>query len=158
MIVIADSSALVALSMCQCLPVLEQLFNEIKVPEAVFKEVCILEKPEAATLESWLKYRVCTVSLSKYNLVRADNLGQGEREAIALYLAESAELLIIDDARAKRIAYLNGLEVMGSMGVLLLAKRKGLIKHIRSLLEILENTDIHLSHAVVQKVLNLANE
>ncbi len=35
MIVIADSSALVALSVCQCLPVLEQLFGKVKVPEAV---------------------------------------------------------------------------------------------------------------------------
>ncbi len=41
MIVIADSSALVALSACQCLPVLEQLFGEVKVPEAVFGEVCV---------------------------------------------------------------------------------------------------------------------
>ncbi len=49
------------------------------------------------------------------------NLGAGKQEAIALYMELSADLLIIDDARAKKSAYANGLEVMGSVSVLLLA-------------------------------------
>ncbi len=54
MIVIADSSALIALSICNCLPILEPLFGEIQVPTAVFKEVCIPGKPEAEILRTWL--------------------------------------------------------------------------------------------------------
>ncbi len=39
MIVIGDSSALVALSICEALPLLKSLFEKIYVPEAVYKEV-----------------------------------------------------------------------------------------------------------------------
>ena len=46
MIVIADSSALVALSICHALPLLEILFEKVYVPEAVYKEVCIKGKSE----------------------------------------------------------------------------------------------------------------
>ncbi|KOR32157.1 hypothetical protein TI05_09025 [Achromatium sp. WMS3] len=58
MIVIEDSSALIALSICNCLPILEPLFGEIQVPIAVFKEVCIPGKPEAEILRTWLGSRV----------------------------------------------------------------------------------------------------
>jgi predicted nucleic acid-binding protein len=158
MIVIADSSALVALSVCQCLPVLEQLFGEVKVPEAVFEEVCVPGKPEAEALRAWLRDRVQTVSLSDYPISKAEGLGQGELEAMALYLALSAELLVIDDARVKKVAYLNGVEVMDSVGVLLLAKRRGYLSHIKPLLDILAASDIHLSDTVIQKALTLAGE
>jgi predicted nucleic acid-binding protein len=41
MIVVADSSALVALSVCDSLLLLDALFGEGKVPQAVYDEVCI---------------------------------------------------------------------------------------------------------------------
>ena len=44
MIVIADSSALVALSVCESLLLLDALFGEVKVPQAVYDEVCIGNK------------------------------------------------------------------------------------------------------------------
>jgi hypothetical protein len=61
----------------------------------------------------------------------------GELEAMALYQTVAADLLLVDDARAKKIAYLNGLETMGSVGVLLLAKRRGLISQLKPFLDIL---------------------
>lgn len=54
MIVIADSSALVALSVCEILHLLEPLFGEVKIPQAVFDEVNIANKPEAKTLKQFL--------------------------------------------------------------------------------------------------------
>lgn len=86
------------------------------------------------------------------------NLGAGEQEAIALYMELSADLLIIDDARAKKTAYANGLEVMGSVGVLLLAKQQGLINKIRPMLSLLAVSDIHLGADIIEKALKLAGE
>lgn len=90
--------------------------------------------------------------------MNATNLGSGEQEAIALYMELSADLLIIDDARAKKIAYANGLEVMGSVGVLLLAKQRGLINKTRPMLNLLAVSDIHLGANVIEKALKLAGE
>ena len=158
MIVIIDSSALVALSVCQCLPIVEQLFIEIRVPEAVFTEICVSGKPEAERLRKWLYNRVQVISLSDYHIIKADGLGRGELEAMALYLSLSADLLVVDDAHAKKVACLNGFEVMGSLGVLLLAKRRGLIYYIKPLVEILAQSNIHLSNTLIQRVLKMAFE
>ena len=86
------------------------------------------------------------------------NLGTGEQEAIALYMDLSADLLIIDDARAKKVAYANGLEVMGSIGILLLAKQRGQIDKIRPMLNLLAVSDIHLGSSIIEKALKLAGE
>ncbi len=54
MILIADSSALVALSVCDSLDLLDVLFREVKVPQAVFDEVSVNNKPESAALVQYL--------------------------------------------------------------------------------------------------------
>ncbi len=161
MIVIADSSALVALSACQVLPLLEILFEKVYVPEAVYKEVSIKGKSEADPLTEYLNTRTKSVRANKTQVINAANLGSGEQEAIALYMELAADLLIIDDARAKKTAYANGLEVMGSVGVvgvLLLAKQRGLINKIRPMLNLLAVSDIHLGSNIIEKALGLAGE
>ena len=158
MIVIADSSALVALSICQALPLLEILFKKIYVPEAVYKEISIEGKSEAEALTDYLSSRIKLVQTDKIQVMNTANLGSGEQEAIALYMELSADLLIIDDARAKKVAYANGLEVMGSVGVLLLAKQRGLINKIRPMLSLLAVSDIHLGSRIIEKALQLADE
>ena len=158
MIVIADSSALVALSICQTLPMIEPLLGEVFVPESVYQEVTIKNKPEAEALKDYLQSKVKKVNLNVYPIKNTVNLGSGELEAIALYIDLSADLLIIDDARAKKAAYANGLEVMGSIGVLLLAKERKLIKAIKPLLVLLNASDIYLSSRIIEKALELAGE
>lgn len=76
MIVVADSSALVALVICQCLHLLEPLFGEIKVPEAVFVEACVPKKPGADILRTGLHQRVQTVSLTNYPIIKSEGLGR----------------------------------------------------------------------------------
>jgi predicted nucleic acid-binding protein len=53
-LIVADSSALVALALCDCLPLLNQLFEEVKVPQTVFEEVVIKGKLSAETLRTYL--------------------------------------------------------------------------------------------------------
>ncbi len=117
MIVIADSSALVALAVCDVLHLLEPLFGNVRVPQAVFDEVNITNKPQAKVLQEFLADKVVPVSLAMVTIEKSSGLGKGELEAIALYKQESADLLLIDDARAKKTAYINNVEVMGSLGI-----------------------------------------
>ncbi len=116
MIVIADSSALVALSICDCLSVLDELFGEVKVPPAVYDEVCILGKAESKSLSTYLQDKVCDIS-TVIHIEKTNGLGKGELAAINLYKQLAADLLLIDDARAKKIAYINNVEVMGSSDI-----------------------------------------
>ena len=157
MIVIADSSALVALSVCDSLLLLDALFGEVKVPQAVYDEVCIANKAESQALKTYLAGKVCSATVITY-IEKSNGLGKGELAAIGLYKQLSADLLLIDDARAKNVAYLNNLEVMGSLGVLLLAKKKGLIVAIKPLLTLLRCSDIFISDHLLDQMLVIAGE
>jgi len=156
--VIADSSALVALASCGSLWVLNELFNEVKVPQAVFNEVIIANKPQAQTLRIYLADKVESVNLSQVVIKNADGLGKGELEAIALAMNLSADMLLVDDAKAKKVAFSHKIEVIGSMGILLLAKQQNLLDKLKPLIELLVNSDIYLSQRLVRHVLTLAGE
>lgn len=52
-------------------------------------------------------------------------LGVGEREAIALALESNAKRVLLDDGPARRLTVRLGLPVMGTGGVLLVAKQRG---------------------------------
>jgi predicted nucleic acid-binding protein len=158
MIVIADSSALVALAICEVLPLLEPLFGEIKVPQAVFQELNVTNKPQAQVLTQFLNDKITAVTLPITNIERSGGLGKGELEAIALYKQMAADLLLIDDARAKKAAYINNVEVMGSLGVLLLAKQQDLLTELTPLLNKLRNSDIFISDDLIERILIMANE
>lgn len=157
MILIADASPLIALSLCDQLHLLELLFDEIALPEAVFNEINIPDKPESAKIINFVRDKIRTVALSDF-IISVPSLGRGELEAMALYKKISADFLLVDDKKARQIALYNNIKVVGSIGVLLLAKRKGIVGKIRPYLDILHTSSIHLSLDLHQHALKLANE
>ncbi len=76
MLVIADSSALVALATCGALDILTLIYEDIRVPQAVFDEVAAPDKPQGVILSSFLAERVVSVDMSRWVLA-AGGLGQG---------------------------------------------------------------------------------
>ena len=70
----------------------------------------------------------------------------------------NANYLLIDDKRARKIAQLNGIPIMGSLGVLLFAKQRGLLKSIKPAIVTLQSSDIHFSDKLIEKALQLAGE
>lgn len=78
-------------------------------------------------------------------------LGLGEAEVILLAHRSEAELALLDDHRARCIAELAyGLKVRGTAGILVTAKREGLITSVRPLLEKMRLSGYHLSHRLVE--------
>lgn len=158
MIIIADSSALVAVATCQALDALDSLFGTVLVPTAVYDEVCAQGKPQASILKAYLSGKVHTIDLSQHKLQKTSGLGKGELEAMALYKAVSANVMLVDDQRAKKSAFANGLETMGSLGLLLLAKEEGLLHEITSRVRLLENSNAYLNPLLIEQVLQRAGE
>ncbi|WLE96291.1 MAG: DUF3368 domain-containing protein [Candidatus Electrothrix communis] len=157
MLIIADSSALVALALCDGLELLNRLFEQVRVPQAVYDEVIVEGKPAAQMLQNYLKGRVVPVPLENVVITGA-GLGRGEIEAMALYKSMRADYLLIDDNRARKVARLNHVRITGSQGVLLLAKHNGLISHVRPYFEQLRATDIWISDRLIDRTLALAGE
>lgn len=85
-------------------------------------------------------------------------LGQGEAEAIALAEQRQARLLLIDDARGRRIARSRGVRVTGVAGVLLAAKNRREVEAVAPLLRALSDAGYRLASPLLAKVLASAGE
>lgn len=88
----------------------------------------------------------------------ATDLGAGEREVLALGLETPDAIVVLDDAFARRVAETVGLHITGTLGILLSAKRVGLIASVTPLLEALKTQGFRLSPITRTAVLKLAGE
>lgn len=157
MLIVADSSALIALAACDGLNLLLELYDDIKVPEAVFAETVAPEKPQSDALGAFLAGRVIKVDTTRWVLA-AGGLGRGEIEAMALYKQLSADALLIDDQRARVIAEHNQIHCIGALGLLLMAKQQGRVSEIASYIQKLRQSSVYYGDALLDKVLKLAGE
>lgn len=152
--IIGDSSALIALAVVDKLELLEQLYENLYVPQAVYDEVTEVGRPQSDRLKQFLQVRVKVVDLNLTKL----GLGLGELEAITLYKELDADVLLIDDNRAKKYAVLNGVKVIGSLGILIKAKEEGYIDRVKPCLEDIMKSEVYISDKLIAKVLDICNE
>lgn len=157
MLIVADTSALIALATCDGLPWLEQLFGRLSVPRAVFDEATEDGKPQASKLKHYLSDKIIDTDLEGL-VIAAPGLGEGELMAMALYRQQAANYLLIDDLRARKVAQYNGMHIIGSIGVLVLAKNKQLIPEIKPYLHTIEHSEVYISDALIQQALKMAGE
>lgn len=127
------------------------------MPQAVYDEVVISDKPQAKLLAQFLTDRVIHIDTSRFILTIGD-LGQGEIEAMALYKASFADFLLIDDRRARTIAEANNIRCIGTLGILLYAKQKKHIVQVSPYVQILKDSPLHFSEILLEKVIQLAGE
>jgi len=88
----------------------------------------------------------------------ATDLGSGETAVLALALEITDAVVILDDAMARRHAQVLGLRLTGTLGVLLDAKREGLVTDVAPLLDDLQSLGFRLSGTTRDAVLRLAGE
>ncbi|MBI3460421.1 DUF3368 domain-containing protein [Candidatus Acetothermia bacterium] len=157
--IIADSSPLIGLSRINQLELLPKLFGSVLVPPVVVEELFSKghEKKgvEALRAATWLK----TQELKDPNTLKviSSTLDPGERAAIALAY-ESKEALLVDDLAARREAERLGIEIYGTLSVLLEAKVDGFIPALKPLVEALVQEGFWLSPKLIEDILREANE
>jgi predicted nucleic acid-binding protein len=157
--IIADSGPLIALARVGQLDLLPRLFQVVRIPEAVMREVtqgAAEGRPGASEVRSapWIEVvGVSAAATAGYELL----VDAGEAAAIALAKSEGG-LLLMDDDRGRRLAIRLGLAVKGTLGILIVAKRRGHIPTVRPLLEGLVANGIRLSVKLVEATLREAGE
>jgi len=85
-------------------------------------------------------------------------LDEGEAEAIVLALEVNADLVLLDDREARLQAKRLGIQVTGTLGILLRAKRLGLIESLKEELNKLKETGFHISKNLEKEILRIAGE
>ncbi|MCE4601657.1 MAG: DUF3368 domain-containing protein, partial [Desulfurococcales archaeon] len=115
------------------------------VPKAVAEEY-------GEPLPSWIG----VLEIKHKHLVQVlhEYLHRGEAEAIALAVELQGAVIALDDKKARRL----GLRVIGTLGILILAKKKGLISDLRGEIEKLVHTSFRLSQDVIQEALKKAEK
>ena len=157
MIIVADASPLVALTICDCLDALEQLFNEVKVSQTVYEEVIVGNKPGSDKLAAYLQGKIVGLNLDNY-IIGGDSLDKGELTSIALYKHLQADYLLIDEKAGRKVAKLNHVKIIGSLGVLIEAKQQGIIPLLKPHVEILRLSKAHFSDELLDYALVAAGE
>lgn len=149
--VISNSSPLIALEQIGHLHLLESLFGEVWVPSAVVNEVAM-----TVSLPPSIQLRPISNALAA--TVLKTTLGAGESEAITLALQEKARLIILDDRPARRMAESLGLTVMGTLGILSSAKKRGMISAVKPLIAALDQVHFHVAPELAHRVILDAGE
>lgn len=149
--VVSNASSLIALGHIAHIHLLQMLFSAVLIPPAVVRETA----PTVA-LPAWISERALTQPIGP-QILRA-SLGPGESEAISLALEVSARWVILDERPARRLAQALGLPVIGTLGVLLASKRRGLLPAVRPCVDALVDFGFHISPDLYNLVLADAGE
>lgn len=162
MIVISDSTPIISLIKIECLDVLEKLYKNIIIPKAVYNELIInvdyQDEIDIIKGCTFLEIKNVEENLSVLLLQRQLKLDFGESEAIVLANNINADLIIIDERKARRIAKDIGLKVTGTLGILVEAKQQGLIEELKPLLDKLIDNNIRISKKLYIEILNIVGE
>ena len=156
--IICNTTPLIALASIDSLKLLDALTEDWCVPEAVYKEAIVKDKPYSDVLLKFLKGKIQKVT--DMDAVKDLNIfiDSGEAEVIQLASELDAPLVIIDERRGRNIAKLKGLTVIGTVGLLLKAKERGLIEAILPLVQEMKSKNIHLSKELIEKIKELSGE
>lgn len=125
MIVVSDTTPLISFLKINKLDVLEKLFAEVLIPQAVFNELIVDERfrLEAELIKSkkFITVKPINNPESVSILKRATGLDQGESEAIVLADELKADLLLMDEAKGRNVSTQMEIKIMGTIGILMAA-------------------------------------
>ncbi len=153
MSVVSDTTAITTLLKAGQCRLLQELFDRVFVPQAVWDELMDFHRE----LPDFVELR--PVRHPGQRLPGMETLGRGEAEAILLAKELSARLLVIDDLKARMTAKRLNVPCIGLVGVVIQAKRLGKISSVRDLLKIIETKGgLYLSDSVFAEALRLADE
>jgi predicted nucleic acid-binding protein len=152
---IVNASPLLSLARIGHMHLLSALAAEVLLPQGVITEVGRGPSPLGPT--DLGTHRVVRVQ-EMHPTVAAWDLGLGEGEVLSLAAATVGSRAILDDGAARRCAGALNVPVRGTLGVVLEAKRAGLVAAVAPLVKALQDTGLFLSDSLIQRALELCGE
>ena len=161
MILVLDSSPLITLARIASLSLLRQLADHIVIPEAVYAECVSLAAGRPGSSEiaqaDWITHRTVANRAQVKRL--HTRIGLGEAEAIVLTLEIGVDaIVVLDDATARRLAENEGCRVVGLLGLLVVAKQRGLLSGVRRLLDAMRGSGFFVSDDLYRMILRQVGE
>ena len=147
-VIVADTSCLVLFTNLGEFELLHRVFGKIYITQTVLEE---FNRP----IPKWID-----IINPKYRLKKKlfKSLDAGEASSMALAAEHQGALLIIDELKGRKIAKKPGLEITGSLGVIVTAKNKGIIAEVRPLVRKIQQTNFRVSDELISKLLIYVKE
>jgi predicted nucleic acid-binding protein len=154
-----NASPLIFLSRAGLLELLQIAADQIVVPEPVAEELLRRGRGDIAARaierEPWLRV---VRSPDIPSLIQSWDLGEGESSVLAWVKENADAVAIVDDLAARRCAAALGLRVGGTLGLVLLGKKRGRIGLARPVLDSLRQSGMYLSDDIMNRALELVGE
>lgn len=158
--VVVNTTPLIALSHVGQLSILKKLYGEIIIPEAVYRELSVkadsvCKKAVDSSLD-WI--RVDKIKNQMAKDMYKTQLHDGEVEVMILSKEIAADVVIIDDANAKKHAKYLELPVTGTLGVLIKARQEGYVDELKPILQQMMENGIYISRSLLELCLKQVRE
>ena len=160
MVIISNATPLIAFAKISQLALLQKIVNNLVIPKAVADEISTYPQGQPGFIdlqqESWIGVQSITSEQQvSWLLPKVD---RGEAEVIALALERQAQLVLIDELTARKVAESLNLNVSGSVGILIRAKQVGEIVAVKPLLDAMSQQKIYFSQRFIDAVLRQVGE
>lgn len=163
MIKVSDTTAITNLSKIDHLFVMQKLLHHVHIPPAVYRELTSHGPgmPGCREVQSanWITVKEVNNQALLKSIKLIPKIDAGEAEAIALAMELHARLIVMDERVGRKVAKEQGLNVVGIFGLLIQAKKEGLIKAVRPLAYQLKNeAQMYLDVNFIEKTLKAIGE
>ncbi len=155
-IVIADSTSLISLIIVNKLDLIEKSLGEYFIPEAVWNELSNYSNPNF-DIRKIPEINNHVIKIKTKNYLHSI-MDLGESEAVTLYNEMDADYLLTDDNKARQIAESIGVNCIGSIGILIKSKEKGLLFELRHIFKIWLKSGRFFSKNLLNQILKKYNE
>ena len=161
MIVLADSSPLIALAKIDLFFLLQKLFGSVTISGEVYAEVVVAGAGMAGAADTskspWIEVRQIKNSADLTMAQTRFGLGAGELSTIILAKEIRADLIILDDLGARKLAQKEGFKVQGTIAILEACFRKGYFADLRQAYSQLLSKGVYLNRDLLNISLNTFN-
>ena len=156
---VVNASPLIFLSKAGIIHLLQEEGSEVLVPECVAQEILkrgshdVTAKTVAST--AWLK----TIEVPEVPaLIQSWDLGPGESSVLAYAYSNPGVTAIIDDGPGRYCAETLGIPLRGTLGLVMMAKKRGVIPAARPLVAVLKQHGMYLSESILDRAMSLIDE
>jgi predicted nucleic acid-binding protein len=156
---VVNASPLIFLASAGLAEVAQLAGTPVQIPRAVVEEIERFGPTDAAAVAvKQLDWLVVVDSGPAPAIIERWDLGAGETSVLTWAYAHPGTTAVLDDLAARRCANSLGIPIRGTLGLILTAKRRGVIPQARPVLEQLRAAGMYLSDSVMNRALKTVGE
>jgi len=155
---VVNSTPLISLHDIGMLDILNKMYNKVYIPHGVYEEISVhgdIQKDTLLSYPNFLIQHIVNESAKRYFKTA---LHKGEVEVMILADEINADVCIIDDRLAREYAKYLGLKITGTLGLIVKAKERGLVKSVTPLMDAMIENEIYISSVLYENIKKISNE